>query len=216
MNRSLNEIETHAKRAARGAGLSWGMAEEAGRATRWLAAHGLSGPEVLSDVLAQSDQRSLHRVSPPTLGGEWRAPEGDLCPFSAGTALNDCANRLTTGQSVKMGNVAGPLLVVPFAAWAAIHLAAPVQIHWRNCRIVTDGEWIWTDDPDQEIDARRTPALTCHLANAHKETATRPNFRGDVAPEIWEKLDAFAQRTYAPATAASRLLGAGTGLSDND
>jgi hypothetical protein len=29
-------------------------------------------------------------------------------------------------------------------------------------------------------------------------------------------LEAFAQRTYAPATEASRMLGAGAGLSDND
>ena len=33
MNLSLNEVDAMAKKAARGAGYSWGLAEEAGKAT---------------------------------------------------------------------------------------------------------------------------------------------------------------------------------------
>ena len=36
MTYSLYEIEVTGKRAARGSGFSWGLAEEAGKATRWL------------------------------------------------------------------------------------------------------------------------------------------------------------------------------------
>ena len=43
MTFSLNEIEAIGKRAARGAGLPWGLAEEAGKAARWLTARGLPG-----------------------------------------------------------------------------------------------------------------------------------------------------------------------------
>ena len=38
----------------------------------------------------------------------------------------------------------------------------------------------------------------------------------DIADEIWEALSAFAHRTYVPASEASRLKGAGAGLTDND
>jgi hypothetical protein len=38
----------------------------------------------------------------------------------------------------------------------------------------------------------------------------------DIDDEIWEALGAFAHRTYVPATEASRLKGAGAGLTDND
>jgi len=34
--------------------------------------------------------------------------------------------------------------------------------------------------------------------------------------EHWATLNRFAHHTYAPASEASRLLGAGAGLSDND
>ena len=38
----------------------------------------------------------------------------------------------------------------------------------------------------------------------------------DLAAPAWSRLAAFAQRTFAPATEASRLAGAGAGLSDNN
>ena len=43
----------------------------------------------------------------------------------------------------------------------------------------------------------------------------RPGAVG-IAGEIWEALGRFAHRTYVPATEASRLKGAGAGLTDND
>ncbi len=37
-----------------------------------------------------------------------------------------------------------------------------------------------------------------------------------IAQSVWDALDALAQNTYVPATEASRLAGAGAGLTDND
>lgn len=216
MNRSLNEIEAHAKRAARGAGLSWGMAEEAGRAARWLASHDLAGPALLSDLLTKNDLLSHEQVAPVSLEGEWHAPAGDLCPLAAGAALNDCADRLAEGQTVKMLSVSYPLLVLPFAAWSAVHLNAPVQVRWQNLRASTDGEGIWIDDPDSDISTSNAAALTCRIASNRTDAATLPGLRANVTPAVWAKLDVFAQRTFAPATDVSRLLGAGAGVSDND
>lgn len=47
--------------------------------------------------------------------------------------------------------------------------------------------------------------------------AMRPEVsRGAVVPEIWQQVARFAALTYVPETDASRLGGAGAGLSDND
>ncbi|AXI45554.1 DUF3726 domain-containing protein [Sulfitobacter sp. SK012] len=216
MSHSLNEIAAHAKRAARGTGLSWGMAEEAARATRWLASQDLAGPALLSDVLAKNDGLPHAQVAPVSLNGEWRAPEGDLCPLAVGTTLSDCADQLEPGRPVKMANVSYPLLVLPFAAWAAIHLKQPVRVTYQNVQIDTDGDGIWIDDPHREINTSKAKALTCQIATKRTDGAKLPGLRGTVTPEIWARLDAFAQRTFAPATDASRLLGAGAGVSDND
>lgn len=216
MNHSLNEIEAQAKRAARGAGFAWGMAEEAARATRWLAAHDLEGPVLLADLLTQNDGVAHAQVAPASLDGVWRAASGALCPLAAGAALNDCADRLATGQSIEMAEISFPLLVVPFGAWVALHLKRPVRVSWQDAQIETDGQGIWVSDPQSQINVAKAPTLTCQQADARADVPRQPNLRGAVAPDVWERLQVFAHRTYAPATDASRILGAGAGVSDND
>ena len=40
--------------------------------------------------------------------------------------------------------------------------------------------------------------------------------RCKVDNDVWNRLEEFTYRTYAPVTDESRMLGAGSGLSDND
>jgi len=40
--------------------------------------------------------------------------------------------------------------------------------------------------------------------------------RCEVAPDEWQQLETYAALTYVPETDASRLVGAGAGLTDND
>ncbi|RED11766.1 hypothetical protein POI8812_02862 [Pontivivens insulae] len=51
MTLSLNEVQSLARKAARGAGFSWGMADEAGRAVRFLHEWGLDGAATLTFLL---------------------------------------------------------------------------------------------------------------------------------------------------------------------
>lgn len=216
MSHSLNEIAAHAKRASRGAGLSWGMAEEASRATRWLASHDLGGPTILADLLAQNDGIPHEQVAPISLKDDWHARGDVLCPLTAGTALNDCADHLIQGAPIKMVNVSYPLLILPFAAWAAIHLQQTVRVKWETVVIDTDGARVWSSGPTNEINTSISSFLTCELTAPRADPGQLPGLRGSVTPEIWDRLDTFAQRILAPATDESRALGAGAGLSDND
>lgn len=214
MSHSLNEIEALSKRAARGAGLSWGMSEEASKACRWLASHDFPGVTLLADVLTQNDKTPHSKVAPVSLDGIWKTPCGPLCPLAAGAALNDCADRLVPGHTIKMSNVSYPLLVLPFAAWASLHISAPVTVSWLNIQIDTDGTNIWIDNPKGELGVPTAGALTCARTNQMDDRATAPALRGKVCPSAWARLGSFAHRTYAPATPESRRLGAGE--TDND
>ena len=51
MDYSLNEYEALAFKAARGAGLAWGIAEEAGKAVRTLSSLGLESASILRECL---------------------------------------------------------------------------------------------------------------------------------------------------------------------
>lgn len=211
MTYSLNEIEALAKKAARGGGYDWGVAEEAGKAVRWLASHGVPGPEALG---AHLDQR-VQDGPPQTLDGDWSSATGALCPLTAGITLNDCANLLTAAHGQTMNNVTQPLLVVPFAAWAALQTKSLLTVSWESVRATTNGYGLHIIGTEGDLSRSQTSVLRCAFAQSSPSLAA-PDWRGNVSSDVWTKLNTFAQRTYAPATEASRLLGAGAGVSDND
>lgn len=119
---SLNEVETLAAKAARGAGLSWGGAEEVGRAARTLA----------------------------RAGADW---------------------------TVLVLALDGPAYAEPAAETSAL---------------------------------ARVEAALATVDGSQRLT------RAAVSAETVAALDALAAKTYVPASARSRVSGAGAGLTDND
>lgn len=215
MSHSLNEIEAMSKRAARGAGLSWGLAEEAAKGTRWLAGFGYPSTELLADLLEQNDKLPAIDFSPTGLDGTWRAPAGRMSPLISGAAMSDCAVRMRDGQTITIQEVSQPLLIVPFASGAALRLEMPVAVEWGNVRLSTDGKQLCVQGARDEILVPHAGEVRC-FAPAKLTTPHSPVMRAEVTEECWARLGAFAGRTFAPATEASRLLGAGAGLTDND
>jgi hypothetical protein len=211
MTHSLNEIEAMAKKAARGGGYSWGIAEEAGKAVRWLESHGLPGVASLACHLETGAARG-----PDTLDGIWTAQDGALCPLLCGASLNDCADQMLGAGQIEIAQVARPLLLLPFAAWSAVHLKASVAVSWDAVSIVTDGFNMNCTDQHQQIASPEPVTLVCRRAASGHAQLSQPAMRGHVNASAWARLGALAHRTYAPATEESRLLGAGAGVSDND
>ncbi len=209
MSFSLNELEALAKRATRGAGYSWGQAEEASKAARWLCAQGLDGAGILAGLLERGLASQPVRHRPQAIYGPWQS-DGALCPLSAGPLLSDCAHLLWSG-AIGMKDVAAPVLLLPFAANAARGLNSSLTVELDNARLVTDGTRISIPDPLPTTASRVFIARGGELEAQHSlKTRAHPK------PEDWATLNRFAHRTYAPATEESRLLGAGAGVSDND
>lgn len=215
MSHSLNEIEAMSKRAARGAGLAWGLAEEAAKGTRWLAGFGYPGPDLLADLLELNDRLPAIDFSPSSLTGTWRAPAGRMSPLISGAAMSDCAVRMIDGQVITIEQVSQPLLIVPFASGAALRLGVGVAVEWGNVRLTTDGHQLCVQGAREDVLCAHATEVRC-CAPAQMTTPNAPVMRAHVDDACWARLGAFAHRTYAPATEASRLLGAGAGLNDND
>ncbi|WP_422041476.1 DUF3726 domain-containing protein [Roseibium sp.] len=208
MKRSLNEIEATAKRAARGAGYSWGLAEEASKATRWLCQNGHDGVAALA-VLLDKDLAGSGDHRPHAAGETWRGAR-DLCPLMTGAFLSDCARRLRTAP-VEMERVAVPLFILPFAANAAAELTCCLTVEMDGHVAETDGDILLCPD--------MLPDLAEQIRVRARETISSRRPRSAQMcpdPDSWDRLAVLAHRTYAPATRESRLLGAGAGLSDND
>lgn len=190
MTMSLNEVDAMVRKAARGAGLDWGLAEEAGRAARWLCAQGQDGVGAAAKALA--------------------GPKTDRCTVSSGARLADCAADLRNGPA-RFKDVLTPQLFLPFAALAAKMLQVTIEVDCDGHRAMTDGQSLTLSDdfPDH------ASTVTVRVIDVPVGIEC-PMSRAMPDPEDWAQLEALAKLTYAPATDESRLNGAGAGLSDND
>lgn len=211
MSLSLNEVEALAKKAARGAGYPWGIAEETGKAVRWLCALDVDGCAALADYLTECDGAELsNRV--PVKGNAWTSRGDRLCPLLAGAALSDLADTLRDGN-LRLESVAHPILLAPFAGLSAQHLEACVVLEWNDASAATDGKALALRGDIRSPAATVIARLGTRLDPAHRRLARS---RADPDDDTLAALNRLAHRTYAPATEASRLSGAGAGLSDND
>jgi Protein of unknown function (DUF3726) len=216
MTYSLNEVEAMCRRAARGAGLSWGMAEEAGKAARWLSAHSLPGPAILLSLLEQNDGTAYEDLAPMNVEGEWRSPEGRLCPLIAGAALCDRSARFGEGKVHRLGPTSHPVLLAPYAAAAARQSGRQIHLSWQGADLYFSGTECMARAADRALLVAQVDTVDCTSCDQQPGTAFQLNSRAEITPQVWKSLAALAQRTYAPATEESRISGAGSGLSDND
>lgn len=208
---SLNEVEALAKKATRGAGYPWGLAEEAGKAVRWLCAADIDGCAALAGLMSESDGMSLPDRTPRP-GTVWTSPGNRLCPLLAGVALSDFADSLAEHE-IRLENVARPILLAPFAALSAQCLKAPVALEWDDARVATDGASLAVAG---DIGAASASVVVKIGSRPERGEAQPARSRAAPGTETLETLNRLSHRTYAPATEASRLSGAGAGLSDND
>jgi hypothetical protein len=189
---SLIEVEVMATKAANGAGRPWGLAQEAGMAAAGLEAMGLPGARCLLSLLEATDGE---------IGLAGR------CPVLEGAHLSDLGGR---GLPVSFKAMHQPLLLAPFVMQAGV-LAT---VSWPGCEVDVraDGLTIRGEavSPASPVEVRIEDGAVSAPVLRPKPGAV------DIAGEIWEALGRFAHRTYVPATEASRLKGAGAGLTDND
>lgn len=212
MSYALNETRALVRKAVRGAGYDWGTADEAAWAVRWLEAAGLDGCAALAQHLTWMEGRDPNAHAPRHLAADMQAERQPLCPLRAGLAVADAY--WLTGTGVSLVDVLHPLLLVPFVARAAQSLEQPLGISLNNdpTAAAVDGHLMsLTGDLDWPTCAHVTvaPAIPVGARPA-------PRQRANPGAQVWQVLGAFAQRTYAPATEASRAKGAGAGLTDND
>lgn len=128
---SLTEIETHCRKAARGAGYEWGEAEEAGKAVRRLCAAGIDGVTELLELLQTVDGKvDTYRPNAGLFKGD---PQQQICGLSLGCALADrkmdtlpeginiIAPMIAQGvMQANLGNAA-PVTEVSDATWKALN-----------------------------------------------------------------------------------------------
>lgn len=200
MSYSISEATALFLKAARGAGMSWGYAQEAAYAAIWLAERACPGPETLCAVL---DARGRHNRQ----SGALLAQSG---PIALGCRLTDLAPDLWSDMNYD--GVIAPLLMLPYVHQYAALKSLTVHVQAPEWQAWSDGEnFAFQGTPAHHLQSLKLSRITHPVP----QSAQRRN-RVHLNSEHLDILNRYAHRTYAPATDASRLAGAGAGLNDND
>ena len=190
---SLNEVESLALKVARGAGFSWGLAEDVGRGARALARDGLPWAEALIALAHGAEDW----VVPSSFLFE-RAPgialAGPLCPVRIAARVLDDPSILNRGP-LRIANVAVPLWIE--ALLAASMTGREFGVDWLGGPLAPIAE------------ATISPF-------AASRPAVPPLRRARADARMLATLGAIAARVYVPASEGSRVRGAGGGTVDDD
>jgi len=212
---TLAETESYLRKAARACGLDWGIAEEAGKAARWLAAFKLPGPETLLAHLQQIDGNEYHQFIPDCSTDPWQAPGGMLCPVVTGAALADRSAQMLDGRVFQLASTAYPLLLAATVGQAARCHQRVFTTAWAGVRVSCFENGLSIDGNRDDLQLARVDAVSCRLDDLDQPQLLPSTQAYPIDHEIFKRIDALAFETYAPATAESRA-GAGAGLTDND
>lgn len=209
VRRSFNEIGTQFRKASIGAGFPVGLAEEIERAGICLIRNGFDGAGAVLEAISPG-----YRPCPPA---DWEKDTLKFTDFSAaacGPSLFDMAVAAGKTFTAKLNRVDCPLMLVGFALSAAHNYGLDIRIQ----------------NEQKEIVRISLPRISCALERLLKVSScivkSRQDLRllpgedtvteAEIAEDLWQALDKFSHKTYVPATAASRLRGAGAVQIDND
>ena len=208
---SLGEIEALCKKASRGVGLSWGLAEEAGLIARHLSEFNLPGSDTVYSNLKfiecngwednLIDLKFLDQIGKPISG------------LLLGVMILDQLSNIADYTASFKESVIGPLAV----AGALLRLQNEryfFSLSWENCQITMD------DDGFTVSGKNLNPkVVNCFVVSIYK-SSKKPFFNKKINKRIqiksWEFLTKMAHKTYVPESATSRLRGAGAGDNENE
>ena len=214
---SLNEIRALAAGAARGAGLPWGVAGEAGRAARWLEARGLAGLAALEGALERLSAPDWRRCFPVPDGAAWRGESGEMDGLLAGMTLADRADGplpFDAGGALVLAGVRRPLLAVPFLAGVAGVCGARLAV---SVGARTPAIGIGPQSVGDSCRALQGMALAetvrIERSGGGAMPPDLPRLDGSIPVdrEVYARLAWWAARTHVPESAESRARGAGAG-----
>lgn len=185
-----SEVEALAYKATKGAGLPWGIAEEAAFIARWFHARGVDILSALVDHLDDIKDRDWDELIDPNKG---------ISALCFGPSLGDF---LSTQDRYYLGQTMQPLFLLPFVDAAALANSCSYDILADGTELTPCSSKYHCSNVTVRMNS------TSRFEATYTPCTTYPI-------DVKDRLDALAFATYVPATEASRA-GAGSEQSDND
>ena len=202
--KTLSEIDITSKRATKGAGFSWGIAEEVGKNMRLLELFGLSGIKNLNKYLKDYKKNKFQNI---TLISETNnANKYPFCPIVLGTNFIDQVNLLDKKVNIHMSNVAFPILFLPFAS--------------RASEIIGKRIFLKIDEKEFLLNLNQS-IYSNYLKNEILESCNIIDIsfienKNSFNENEWNELYKLSEDTFVEESESSKIGAAGAGLTDND
>ena len=196
---SLYEIETTVKRVARHQGLSWGIAEEAGKIVRSLEQSELPGLESFNRLI------SFPYSKCETVIDLAKNNYTNLCPIHFGLFFLDQSHDPELYQSFKFLNIQEPLLIIPLLIKAAQRNLISFDFTSTELKFLISSGNIMILDKNQI--PHQSNNITLKISNKRKH---------QYSEKTWERLYELSLETFVEESEEKKLSGAGAGLTDND
>ena len=202
--RTLNEIDTTAKRASKATGFSWGIAEEIGKSIESLELFGLPGIINLNLYLKKIERNHPEKLN--KIEKENRLKNKELCPIYCGVAFLDKCRQLEVLQSIKYYNISYPLLILPFISKTSELLGKKILIEYNKSSFLLNfNKFIFSKNLDNQVDSLAKEMRIEFLEN--KDSFSEQN---------WKELYKLSEKTFVEESESSKTNAAGAGLIDND
>jgi len=201
--RSFSEIDTTAKRATKGVGFDWGVAEEVGKNIRLLEMFGLPGLKNLNQYFKNIKQKEFKNL---TLISKENISKIPYCPIIAGTSFLDQINSVNEQKEIKIENMGFPILFLPFLS--------------RASEVIGKRIFLSIDDKDFLLNFNQS-IYSNYFSGDILETGRSVKIKfleniNSFTEKDWQELYKLSENTFVEETEELKKSAAGAGLTDND
>ena len=201
--KSFSEIDTVVKRATKGVGFSWGVAEEVGKNIKLLEMFGLPGLKNLNNYFNSLKSKKFQNLTFISSQNQSKIP---YCPIISGINFLDQVHTLEGFEKIEFENFAFPILFIPFLS--------------RSSEII--GKKIFLKIDEKEFLLNHNQSIySNYLKNEILETCNTVNIsfienNNSFNENEWKELYKLSEDTFVEETESSKIGAAGAGLTDND
>ena len=201
--RSFSEIDTTVKRASKGVGFSWGVAEEIGKNIRLLEMFGLPGLKNLNQYFKNIKQKKFQNLS---LISKENISKITYCPIVAGTSFIDQINLVEEQKEIIIENMGFPILFLPFLSRASEIIGKRIFMNIDDKDFLLNfNQSIYSNYLSGDIVEKSEKISLQFLENKNSFSETE-----------WSELYKMSENTFVEETEESKQKTAGAGLTDND
>ena len=232
---SLGETESIVTRAGRGAGLSWGQAQDAGKSVVRLAMQGLPAPDWFATLLPSIeatpyDERrpaSVFEHADSEIKRVWEASGSWLCPVAVGCSLADVMPLLGDHAKhtiIEIKAIRWPMLVAGFLLPVLAPANREVRLRFGQANVLVGQAGMFYDGSLASVSVSEVDELVVTIEpvasnNGDPSKQSPPErslSRCELDPSSYRQLQAFAHNATVPSTALSSMTGAGADPTDEN